>query len=69
MLVLTGRGFDGAQFLGEVAATRARFPDQLTSAGDQLTSAGRPPLLLLRDLPDGSFPSLIGGVKVRLRSG
>jgi hypothetical protein len=57
MLVLMDRGFDGAVFLAEVAATQARFLVRLTSAR-------RPPVL--RHLPDGSFTSLIGGVKVRI---
>jgi hypothetical protein len=58
MLVLMDRGFDAGKFLAGVAATRAQFLVRLTSA--------RRPPLLLRDLPDGSFLSLIGGVKVRI---
>ncbi len=57
MLVLMDRGFDGGQFLAEVAATRAQFLVRLTSTR-------RPPVL--RHLPDGSFTSLIGGVNVRI---
>jgi hypothetical protein len=57
MLVLMDRGFDAGKFLAGVAATRAQFLVRLTSAR-------RPPLL--RDLPDGSFLSLTGGVKVRI---
>jgi Insertion element 4 transposase N-terminal/Transposase DDE domain len=57
MLVLMDRGFDGGQFLAQVAATKAQFLVRLTSAR-------RPPVL--RHLPDGSFTSLIGGVKVRI---
>jgi hypothetical protein len=57
MLVLADRGFDAAQFLAEVAATRAQFLVRLTAAR-------RPPVLGY--LPDGSFTSLIGGVKVRI---
>jgi hypothetical protein len=57
MLVLMDRGFDGAEFLGQVAATRAQFLVRLTAAR-------RPPVL--HHLPDGTFLSLIGGVKVRI---
>jgi hypothetical protein len=57
MLVLMDRGFDGGQFLAEVAATRAQFLVRLTAAR-------RPPVL--GHLPDGSVLSLIGGVKVRI---
>src|ERR1019366_2445638 len=57
MLVLMDRGFDAGEFLAEVAATRAQFLVRLTSAR-------RPPVLA--HLPDGSFLSLIGGVKVRI---
>lgn len=57
MLVLLDRGFDGGEFLREVAATKAQFLVRLTSTR-------RPPVL--RHLPDGSFISLIGGVKVRI---
>ncbi|HEY7263970.1 MAG TPA: transposase domain-containing protein [Trebonia sp.] len=57
MLVLMDRGFDAGDFLAEVAATRAQFLVRL--------SATRRPPVLAR-LPDGSFTSLIGGVKVRV---
>jgi hypothetical protein len=57
MLVLMDRGFDGGEFLREVAATKAQFLVRLTSVR-------RPPVL--RRLPDGSFISVIGGVKVRI---
>ena len=57
MLVLLDRGFDAAAFLVQVAATRAQFLVRLTSTR-------RPPVL--RQLPDGSVLSLIGGVKVRI---
>jgi Insertion element 4 transposase N-terminal/Transposase DDE domain len=57
MLVLMDRGFDGGEFLAEVAATRAQFLARLTAAR-------RPPVL--GNLPDGSVLSVIGGVKVRI---
>jgi hypothetical protein len=57
MLVLMDRGFDAAEFLAEVAATKAQFLVRLTATR-------RPPVLAR--LPDGSFISLIGGVKVRI---
>jgi Insertion element 4 transposase N-terminal/Transposase DDE domain len=57
MLVLMDRGFDAGDFLAEVAATRAQFLVRLNASR-------RPPVL--RHLPDGSFLSLIGGVKVRI---
>jgi hypothetical protein len=57
MLVLTDRGFDSGGFLAEVAATRAQFLARL--------NASRRPPVLAR-LPDGSFTSVIGGVKVRV---
>lgn len=57
MLVLMDRGFDAGDFLAEVAATKAQFLVRLTAAR-------RPPVL--RHLPDGSFISLISGVKVRV---
>ena len=57
MLVLMDRGFDGGDFLAEVAATRAQFLVRLTATR-------RPPVL--GRLPDGSVLSLIGGVKVRI---
>ena len=57
MLVLMDRGFDGGEFLREVAATKAQFLVRLSSVR-------RPPVL--GHLPDGSVRSLIGGVKVRI---
>jgi hypothetical protein len=57
MLVLMDRGFDGAGFLAEVAATKAQFLVRLTATR-------RPPVL--HRFPDGSFLSVIGGVKVRI---
>jgi Insertion element 4 transposase N-terminal/Transposase DDE domain len=57
MLVLMDRGFDGGEFLREVAATKAQFLVRLSSAR-------RPPVL--GHLPDGSVRSVIGGVKVRI---
>jgi Insertion element 4 transposase N-terminal/Transposase DDE domain len=57
MLVLMDRGFDAGDFLRDVAATKAQFLARVTAAR-------RPPVL--RDLPDGSFISVIGGVKVRI---
>jgi hypothetical protein len=57
MLVLIDRGFDGGDFLAAVTATKAQFLVRLTSTRR---------LPVLRHLPDGSFTSLIGGVKVRV---
>jgi transposase IS4-like protein/DDE family transposase len=57
MLVLMDRGFDAGEFLAEVAAAKAQFLVRLNANR-------RPPVL--RCLPDGSFTSLIGGVKVRI---
>ncbi len=57
MLVLMDRGFDAGTFLAEVAATRAQFLVRLTATR-------RPPVL--SHLPDQSFTSLIGGVRVRI---
>ena len=57
MLVLMDRGFDGGDFLAEVAATGAQFLVRLNATR-------RPPVL--GRLPDGSALSLIGGVKVRI---
>jgi Insertion element 4 transposase N-terminal/Transposase DDE domain len=57
MLVLIDRGFDGGDFLAAVAATKAQFLVRLTSTRR---------LPVLRHLPDGSFTSVIGGVKVRI---
>jgi hypothetical protein len=59
MLVLMDRGFDGGDFLAEVAGTGAQFLVRLNANR-------RPPVL--RCLPDGSFTSVIGGVKVRIIS-
>jgi hypothetical protein len=57
MLVLMDRGFDAGDFLAEVAGTGAQFLVRLNASR-------RPPVL--RYLPDGSFTSVIGGVKVRI---
>ena len=57
MLLLMDRGFDGGDFLAAVAATKAQFLVRLTSTRR---------LPVLRQLPDGSFLSAIGGVKVRV---
>lgn len=57
MLVLMDRGFDGGEFLREVAATKAQFLVRLTATR-------RPPLLA--HLPDRSVLSLIGGIRVRI---
>ena len=57
MLLLTDRGFDSGDFLAAVNATGARFLARLN--GNR-----RPPVL--RYLPDGSYLSVIGGVKVRV---
>jgi Insertion element 4 transposase N-terminal/Transposase DDE domain len=57
MLLLMDRGFDGGDFLAAVARTQAQFLVRLTSTR-------RPPAL--RHLPDGSFLSVTGGVKVRV---
>jgi Transposase DDE domain len=57
MLVLMDRGFDAAEFLAQVAAAKAQFLVRLNANR-------RPPVL--SHLPDGSFTSLIGGVKVRI---
>jgi hypothetical protein len=57
MLLLLDRGFDGGDFLAAVAATKAQFLVRLTSTRC---------LPALRHLPDGSFLSVIGGVKVRV---
>jgi hypothetical protein len=57
VLVLTDRGFDAGDFLAEVAGTGAQFLARLNASR-------RPPVL--RYLPDGSFTSVIGGVKVRI---
>jgi hypothetical protein len=57
MLVLMDRGFDAGDFLAEVAGTSAQFLVRLNASR-------KPPVL--RYLPDGSFTSVIGGVKVRI---
>jgi hypothetical protein len=57
MLVLLDRGFDAAEFLAQVAATQAQFLVRVNANR-------RPPVLA--DLPDGSFTSVIGTVKVRI---
>ena len=57
MLLLMDRGFDGGEFLAAAAATKAQFLVRLTSTRR---------LPVLRHLPDGSFTSVIGGVKVRI---
>ena len=57
MLVLMDRGFDAGEFLAGVAAAKAQFLVRLNANR-------RPPVLT--HLPDGSFTSLIGGVKVRI---
>lgn len=57
MLLLLGRGFGNGPFLAQVAATRARFLVRLTSTR-------RPPVL--KELPDGSFLSVIGGTWARV---
>jgi hypothetical protein len=57
MLVLADRGFDAAEFLRQLAATRAQFLVRLTAWR-------RPPVT--GRLPDGSVLSVIGGVKVRI---
>jgi hypothetical protein len=57
MLVLMDRGFDAGDFLAEVAGTGAQFLVRLNASR-------RPPVL--RHLPDGSFTSVIGGVRVRI---
>jgi Insertion element 4 transposase N-terminal/Transposase DDE domain len=57
MLVLMDRGFDAGDFLAQVAGTGAQYLVRLNANR-------RPPVL--GHLPDGSFTSLIGGVKVRI---
>jgi hypothetical protein len=57
MLVLMDRGFDGAAFLGEVAATGAAFVVRLTATRR---------LPVLARLDDGSFLSRAGGLAVRV---
>ena len=57
MLVLADRGFDGAVFLAEVAATRAQFLVWLTVSRR---------LPVMARLDDGSFLSQMGGLTVRV---
>jgi hypothetical protein len=57
MLVLMDRGFDAGDFLAQVAGTSAQFLVRLNASR-------KPPVL--RELPDGSVTSVIGGVKVRI---
>lgn len=57
MLVLMDRGFDAGEFLADVAATKAQFLVRLTATR-------QPPVL--RHLPNGSFTSLVDGVKDRI---
>jgi hypothetical protein len=57
MLMLMDRGFGAGDFLAETAATKAQFLVRLNGSR-------RPPVL--RALADGSFLSVIGGVKVRI---
>ena len=57
MLVLMDRGFDGAAFLAEVAATRAQFLVRLCSTRR---------LAVMARLDDGSFLSQMGGLTIRV---
>jgi hypothetical protein len=57
MLLLMDRGFDDGPFLAQVAARKAQFLVRLSSI--------RKPRVL-RNLPDGSCLTVIGGVKVRV---
>jgi hypothetical protein len=57
MLVLTDRAYDGAAFLGRVAATGAQFLARAKASRR---------LDVLQVLPDGSFLSRIGGLDVRV---
>ena len=57
MLLLADRGFDSGDFLAAVHEAEAQFLVRLSSVR-------RPPVL--QHLPDGSFTSVIGGVKVRV---
>jgi hypothetical protein len=57
MLLLMDRGFDGGDLLSAVRASGAQFLARLN--GNRRQPA-------LRHLPDGSFLSVIGGVKVRI---
>jgi hypothetical protein len=56
-LLLTDRGFGSGDLLAPVAATKGPFLAQLTSTRS---------LPVLRHLPDGTFRSVIGGIKVRV---
>ena len=57
MLLLMDRGFDDGPFLAQVAARKAQFLVRLSST--------RKPRAL-RHLPDGSYLTVLGGVKVRV---
>jgi hypothetical protein len=57
MLLLADRGFDDGPFLAAVAARKAQFLVRLSSL--------RKPRVL-RHLPDGSYLTVISGVKVRI---
>jgi hypothetical protein len=57
MLLLMDRGFDDGPFLAQVAARRAQFLVRLSSV--------RKPRVL-RHLPDGSYLTVISGVKARV---
>lgn len=57
MVLLGDRGFDGAAFLGEVAATRAQFLIRIKS-GRKLPTVAR--------LGDGTVLAMLGAVKVRV---
>jgi hypothetical protein len=57
MLLLADRRFDDGPFLAAVAARKAQFLVRMTAA--------RKPRVL-RHLPDGSYLTVIGGVKVRV---
>lgn len=57
MLVLWDKGFDSNAFLAEVTATGAKVLSRIKSSR-------RPPIL--ERLPDGSYRSVIGAVKVRI---
>jgi Insertion element 4 transposase N-terminal/Transposase DDE domain len=57
MLLLMDRGFDDGPFLAEVAAAKAQFLVRLSSV--------RKPAVM-RHLPDGSYLTVISGVRVRI---
>jgi hypothetical protein len=57
MLLLMDRGFDDGPFLAQVAGRKAQFLVRLSSIR-------RP--RVLRSLPDGSYLTVLGGVKVRI---